>query len=310
MSQLYQPLNVADADLLDYDLDYLEYDEELTEDGIFYPESDGQPMGESSEHIDLIILIKSELEDIYRQQMDVVVGGDLFWYPVKGNNKYRLAPDVMLVFGRPKRKRKVYMQWRENNIAPQVVFEMLSQSNYRPEMARKFEFYQTNGVEEYYVFDTIKRTLEGWVRQAQTGKLEPIPQMRGWVSPRMGVRFDLINEELGLYRPDSERFITLAEAREQARREREQAYRERLRTTEAREQAQREREQTRLERLRTTEAREQARREQIRATRAEELAQLIKEQAEAERAVQLRRVAELEVRLRQMQAKIDQAGQS
>ncbi|MCL1468412.1 hypothetical protein [Argonema galeatum] len=52
------------------------------------------------------------------------------WYPVEGNNTIRPAPDVMVVFARPKGEspsktlcdRGSYQQWRENNIPPQVVF--------------------------------------------------------------------------------------------------------------------------------------------------------------------------------------------
>jgi hypothetical protein len=55
---------------------------------IKYPENDGKPMGESSEHIDWIILIKTELEDIYREQQDVLIASDLLWYPIEGNNQY------------------------------------------------------------------------------------------------------------------------------------------------------------------------------------------------------------------------------
>ncbi len=40
-----------------------------------------------------------------------------------------VAPDVMVVFGRPKGRRGSYKQWQEDNIAPQVVFAILSPSN-------------------------------------------------------------------------------------------------------------------------------------------------------------------------------------
>jgi Uma2 family endonuclease len=53
------------------------------------------------------------------------VAGDLLWYPVEGDNKLRQAPDVMVVFGRPKGDRGSYKPWEEDNIPPQVVFEIL-----------------------------------------------------------------------------------------------------------------------------------------------------------------------------------------
>jgi Uma2 family endonuclease len=47
-----------------------------------------------------------------------------------------VAPDVMVVFGRPKGERRSYRQWQEGNIAPQVVFEILSSGNTLKEMAK------------------------------------------------------------------------------------------------------------------------------------------------------------------------------
>jgi Uma2 family endonuclease len=61
-----------------------------------------------------------------------------------------MAPDAMVAFGRPKGHRGSYMQWRGGGIAPQVVFEVLSPDNRAGELARKFQFYERFGVEEYY----------------------------------------------------------------------------------------------------------------------------------------------------------------
>src|SRR5213076_1518458 len=71
----------------------------------------------------------------------------------------------------------------------QVVFEVLSPNNTGPEMARKRAFYERYGVEEYYEYDPDRGQLRGWQRHG--GQLVPIPEMRGWLSPRLSVRFDL-----------------------------------------------------------------------------------------------------------------------
>ena len=42
------------------------------------------------------------------------------------------------------------MQWREEGLAPQVVFEVRSPGNPPAEMKRKRLFYERYGVEEYY----------------------------------------------------------------------------------------------------------------------------------------------------------------
>jgi hypothetical protein len=47
--------------------------------------------------------------------------------------------------------------------------------------------------------------------QRREGVLSPIDEIDGWVSPRLGIRFDLSQEELQIYRPDGDRFLTTLE---------------------------------------------------------------------------------------------------
>ena len=103
---------------------------------IFYPESDGQPMADNTKQFQWITKIQGSLDTIFENQADVFVAGDLLWYPVEGNNKIRVAPDVMVAFGRPKGHRGSYLQWKEDNIPPQVVFEILSPGNTASEMLK------------------------------------------------------------------------------------------------------------------------------------------------------------------------------
>ena len=72
---------------------------------IEYPESDGEPMAENTDQYDWITKIKGDLEIVFRDDPNVFVAGDLFWYPVEGNNTIRRAPDVMVALGRPKGRR-------------------------------------------------------------------------------------------------------------------------------------------------------------------------------------------------------------
>jgi Uma2 family endonuclease len=53
------------------------------------------------------------------------------------------------------RYRGSYKQWEEENIAPQVVFEILSPSNSASELTQKQNFYVQHGVLEMYVYDPI-----------------------------------------------------------------------------------------------------------------------------------------------------------
>jgi hypothetical protein len=156
-----------------------------------------------------------------RDDPNVFIAIDLLWYPVEGNNKICVAPDVMVVLGRPRGDRRSYLQWQEDNIAPQVVFEFLSHANTHREMIEKFRFYEYYGVVEYYLYDPENGTLEGWIRRGD--KLEPIEDMHGWVSPLLGIRFELERGELVLSHPDGTRFATFEEITARAEEEHKRA---------------------------------------------------------------------------------------
>ncbi|GGA36985.1 Uma2 family endonuclease [Okeania sp. KiyG1] len=180
---------------------------------IVYPDSDGQPMADNTIQFRWITVIHYNLAWLFKDNAEVFVAGDLLWYPVEKNNKLRQAPDVMVVFGVPKGDRGSYQQWKENNIAPQVVFEILSPGNTPKEMERKLLFYDRYGVEEYYLYDPQKNSLTGWLRSELF--LERIDEINGFVSPRLGIRFELTAETLMLYRPDDQPFTDYIEVQQQ-----------------------------------------------------------------------------------------------
>jgi Uma2 family endonuclease len=202
---------------------------------IVYPDSDGQPMADNTKQFRWIVLIQQNLESLFANDPNVFVAGDLLWYPVEGNNKIRNAPDALVVFGRPKGDRGSYQQWREDNIAPQVVFEVLSPGNTQTEMNKKLLFYDRYGVEEYYLYDPDKNDLSGWLRQE--GRLDVIDPIADWVSPRLGIRFDLSGSVLQIVRPDGTIFTTLEQERQRAEQERQRAEQERQRAEQAEQQA-------------------------------------------------------------------------
>ncbi len=199
---------------------------------IIYPDSDGKPMADNTKQFRWIVTIKENLEILFASQDEVFVAGDLLWYPVPGNNKIRQAPDVMVVFGRPKGDRGSYKQWEENNIPPQVVFEILSPGNRTGQMANKLLFYQRYGVEEYYIYDPDAVELIGFMRSQEW--LEEIENINGWVSPRLGVRFELAADTLEIYRPDGGRFLTPVELDRIREQERQRAEQERQRAEQER----------------------------------------------------------------------------
>src|SRR4029077_7703581 len=94
-----------------------------------YPESDGKPMADNTVQFRCIVTIQGGLDVLFWDHPNVFVAGDLFWYPIQGDNKTRVAPDILVVFGRPKGDRGSYLQWLEDKNAPQGTFEILSPGN-------------------------------------------------------------------------------------------------------------------------------------------------------------------------------------
>ncbi|NEO21645.1 MULTISPECIES: Uma2 family endonuclease [unclassified Moorena] len=205
-----------------------------TTDDILYPESDGKPLVDNTLQFELITTIKYGLEVRFKDDPNVFVAGDLLWYPVQGKPKINQAPDVMVVVGRPKGHRRSYKTWVEDNLNPQVVFEIASETNTIKELEEdKLKFYQSHEVEEYYLFDPNRIKLKGWLRSGET--LEPIPQMVGWVSPRLAITFELVESELVLYSPNGQRFASYLEISELKDRAQQQAEQERQRAEQAEE---------------------------------------------------------------------------
>lgn len=182
---------------------------QLSSQQVIYPESDGQPMADNTKQFRWIVTLQGGLDALFKDNANVFVAGDLLWYPVEGDNTIRKAPDVIVVFGRPKGDRGSYQQWQENNIAPQIVFEILSPGNRLTEMLNKLRFYERYGVEECYIYDPDREELGGWLRSGE--ELREIAPIAGWVSPRLGVRFDLGSEGLEIYRPDGQKFANYVE---------------------------------------------------------------------------------------------------
>lgn len=228
-----------------------------------YPESDGQPMAENTLQFQWIATIKGELDGLFADDPLVFVAGDHFWYPVEGDPRICAAPDTMVVFGRPKGHRGRYLQWKEGGIAPQVTFEVLSPGNRPAEMVDKRQFYETYGVEEYYVLDPDTGRLEGWRRVG--GVLQRIGRMHGWTSPRLGIRFESADGEIRLFLPNGQPFRTHLDWVKFAELQRQQAEAERQRADAEQKRADAEQKRADAERKRADAERKQADAERERA---------------------------------------------
>lgn len=239
---------------------------------IIYPDSDGNPMSDNTKQFRYIVTIKENLELVFAQEPQVFIAGDLLWYPVEGSNTIRQAPDVMVVFGRPKGDRGSYQQWKEDNIAPQVVFEILSPGNTLKEMAKKLGFYELYGVSEYYIYDPDRNDLNGYLRQHN--KLELIEDMQGLISPLLQIKFELESEGLEIYSPQGERFLTLVELSQKNQETELQLQQEKRR-------AEQEKQRAEQEKQRAEQEKQRAEAEKQRAEQAETELKLLKEKLKA-----------------------------
>ena len=172
---------------------------------VIYPDCDGNPMSDNTKQFSWIVKIKENIELLYADDPNVFVAGDLLWYPVEGKNTLCQAPDVMVAIGRPKGYRGSYQQWKEGDISPQIVFEILSPGNRPGAMSRKMRFYEQYGVEEYYVYDPDDNDFTCWIRV--NDRLEFVDFETSFVSPRLGIRFELETGTLGIYCPNGQPFL-------------------------------------------------------------------------------------------------------
>jgi Uma2 family endonuclease len=126
---------------------------------VFYPYSDGKPMAESPEHLQTMVYLIAALQAYLAGREDVYVAGNQFMYWIEGNPRQRVAPDIYVVFGVPKRPwRPTWKVWEEGK-APDVIFELTSRSTAGEDMYRKYRLYQRLGVKEYILVDVLRDYL-------------------------------------------------------------------------------------------------------------------------------------------------------
>jgi len=129
---------------------------------VFYPESDGEPMGETIQHRDATIDLILSLQDWFEADPLAYVSGDEFLYYVEGNPRFVVSPDVWCVRGIDKTiPRAIYKTWLEGGKGPDLVVEMTSKSTRRIDKGKKFRIYQDDlKVLEYFLFDPLDEYLD------------------------------------------------------------------------------------------------------------------------------------------------------
>jgi len=167
---------------------------------IEYPTSDGQPMAESPEHLQVMIDLLEGLRGRYAGVTNVWVGGNFFFYYEKGDPKARVSPDVMVAKGVAERRRRNYKLWEEK--PPSLVVEVTSRKTRRQDEEVKQPLYERVGVEEYVLFDPLgeylRPSLQGFRRS--WGGYQPLPLEAdgSLLSRTTGLRFQREGQRLRL----------------------------------------------------------------------------------------------------------------
>jgi Uma2 family endonuclease len=159
------------------------------EPAIHYPESDGQPMGETDFYITAILYLRQALRYFFRHVTQTYVAANMFFYYEEGDPSAVKAPDVFVVKGVAKHDRRIYRLWVEQ-IVPCTIIEITSRATRLEDMTMKCGLYEFLGVKEYILFDPLEEYL--------SPRLQGFHQVEGLYRP-MALQGDgtLLSSELG-----------------------------------------------------------------------------------------------------------------
>ncbi|WP_437591675.1 Uma2 family endonuclease [Sorangium sp. So ce1000] len=196
------------------------------------PHDDGEPM-ESDRHRKQMLLLIESLDLFWKDRDDVYVSGNMAIYFSElqtMKNDFR-GPDVFVVLDTVRRDRKSWVVWQENGRTPDVVIELLSESTESVDRGEKMRIYaKVLRVPEYFLFDPMTNTLEGYLLDIASRAYEPMATNADGelASQQLGLRLGVRD---GLYLGSKGRWLrwldaegrVLPTAEEQARAAEEQA---------------------------------------------------------------------------------------
>src|SRR5947209_3087541 len=96
-------------------------------DEVEYPDSDGEPMGETEPHVRAILELFHTLDELFQLRLEVFVICNMLRFYERGNRAAYKSPDVMVVKGVDTSEyRRSFKIWEENAV-PCTVFEITSE---------------------------------------------------------------------------------------------------------------------------------------------------------------------------------------
>jgi Uma2 family endonuclease len=167
---------------------------------VIYPESDGQPMGETELHVIWKLRVRELLKRHFRGQQ-VYVGADLLVYYREGDPKSVVVPDNFVTLGVDPGLRRIYQTWKEGRV-PDWVLEITSSTTRKVDQQDKNRLYAQLGIAEYFLFDPLgdelQPALQGYRRSR--GVYQPIvPETDGSLAAcSIGIKLQLSGTDLVL----------------------------------------------------------------------------------------------------------------
>jgi Putative restriction endonuclease len=167
---------------------------------IIYPISDRKPVAETFTYLYAIVTTLEVLRQ-YLAGRQATVLSDQYLYYVQGFPKFRVAPDIMVIFDVKPGGRDSYKIWEEGQV-PKVIFEIASEATQEDDRTGKKTLYEGLGVEEYWLFDPKGK----WIEEKLLGYrlveevYQPILDRR---SLPLQLQIEVEGEVLGFYREDT-----------------------------------------------------------------------------------------------------------
>lgn len=161
---------------------------------VFYPESDGKPMGETGIHVTVLLGLLGLVRQFFRDREDVYAAANMFLYYIEGDPRSCVVPDLYVARGvAGKHERRTFQVWKEGR-PPVFVLEVTSPSTRREDLHRKRDLYARLGVEEYFLFDPLDEyldpPLQGFELDAAGRYLPKAPLLDGALTSRtLGLTF-------------------------------------------------------------------------------------------------------------------------
>lgn len=167
---------------------------------VVYPSSDGEPLAETSVHVDAIINAVVALRQYFEGQQAIVLA-DQFLYYAEGFPKLRVAPDVMVIENVVPGPRDNYKTWEEGSV-PSVIFEMTSKSTQKYDQETKRTLYEQLEIPEYWLFDPKGEWIPEklWGYRLEGDRYSAITDS---ISPSLGLRLAIEDTLIGFYRLDN-----------------------------------------------------------------------------------------------------------